>query len=53
MKQDPYKREGMENKEWVLLDYIDVVVHIFQADKRQHFSLEKLWGDAPIKYVTL
>jgi ribosome-associated protein len=52
MQQDPYKREGMENKEWVLLDYVDVVVHVFQTDKRHHFSLEKLWGDAPIKYVT-
>ncbi len=52
MQQDPFKREGFENKEWILLDYIDVVVHIFRTDKRGHYSLEKLWGDAPIKYIT-
>jgi ribosome-associated protein len=52
MNQNPYKREGFENKEWILLDYIDVVVHVFRADKRNFYSLEKLWGDAPIKHVT-
>lgn len=52
MQQDPYKREGFENKEWILLDYIDVVVHVFRTDKRSHYALEKLWGDAPIKYIT-
>jgi ribosome-associated protein len=51
LQQDPYKREGFENKEWILLDYIDVVVHILRADKRNFYSLEKLWGDAPVKFI--
>jgi ribosome-associated protein len=39
--------EGYKNLQWVLLDYVDVVVHIFQPDIRNFYSLEKLWGDAP------
>jgi len=39
--------EGYKNLKWVLLDYITVVVHIFQPDVREYYSLEKLWGDAP------
>ena len=43
----PTHREGFENCEWVLLDYFDVVVHIFQEEKRSFYQLEKLWADAP------
>jgi len=49
--QTPWHREGLQNKEWILLDYIDVVVHIFKRDIRSFYSLETLWGDADIKYV--
>ena len=45
-KQWPYHREGRENAEWVLLDYIDVVVHVFLEEKRGFYKLEKLWADA-------
>lgn len=45
-KENPWHVEGKNNKEWVLLDYFDVVVHIFKKDKREFFALEKLWGDA-------
>lgn len=41
-----YHREGMEDANWVLLDYVDVVVHIFRERTRQFYALEKLWGDA-------
>lgn len=41
-----WHKEGYENAEWVLLDYFDVVVHIFQPESRQYFQLEKLWADA-------
>jgi ribosome-associated protein len=46
MKENPWHVEGKNNKEWVLLDYFDVVAHIFKKDKREFFALEKLWGDA-------
>lgn len=42
----PWHMEGNGNSEWVLLDYVDVVVHIFHRDKRAHYALEQLWGDA-------
>lgn len=44
--QNPYKVEGYDNAEWILMDYFDVVVHIFQKDKRDFFRLEELWADA-------
>lgn len=42
----PWHREGMENNEWVLLDYFNVVAHVFQREKREFYAVEELWGDA-------
>lgn len=47
----PVHKEGFENCEWILLDYFDVVVHIFQGEKREFYQLEKLWADAPRENV--
>ncbi len=47
-----WHREGYDYLHWVLLDYIDVVVHIFQKDARQFYRLEKLWGDAKSETFT-
>ncbi len=44
-----WHKEGFLNSEWILLDYIDIVVHIFQKDSRAFYQLEKLWADAEIK----
>jgi ribosome-associated protein len=43
-----WHREGYESLSWVLLDYVDVIAHIFKKDARQYYNLEKLWGDASI-----
>lgn len=45
-KQRPWRVEGYSNGEWILLDYVDVVVHIFKSDKREYYGIEDLWGDA-------
>ena len=44
-------REGMENALWVLLDYNDIIVHIFQEQTRNYYRLEELWGDAKISKI--
>ena len=49
-QQDPWRKEGLEYGEWILLDYIEVVVHIFRTDKREFYGVEDLWGDAEIKF---
>ncbi len=46
LNQSPWHREGYENLEWVLTDYIDVVAHVFQKDLRGFYDIEGLWGDA-------
>jgi ribosome-associated protein len=49
--EKPWHREGIGSKSWVLLDYVDVVVHIFLNETRKFYGLEKLWGDAEITAV--
>ena len=51
LKQNPWHKEGKQNKEWVLIDYVDVVAHVFKKDKRDFFALEELWGDAELIYI--
>lgn len=45
-REKPWHTEGKENAGWVLLDYVDVVVHIFHREKRSYYALEHLWADA-------
>ncbi|NNK82954.1 MAG: ribosome silencing factor [Flavobacteriaceae bacterium] len=45
-KDKPWHIEGAENAEWVLMDYVNVVVHVFQKHKREYYDIESLWGDA-------
>ncbi len=47
----PWHREGVKGGNWILLDYVDVVVHIFHKSLREFYALEKLWGDAPIEEI--
>jgi ribosome-associated protein len=43
--------DGYRNSIWILLDYADVMVHVFQKDARNFYDLENLWADAPIEYI--
>jgi len=47
----PWHIEGRENSEWVLMDYVTVVVHIFQTGIREFYDLESLWGDAEVTTI--
>lgn len=51
LKENPWHTEGKNNKEWMLLDYINVVAHVFRKDRRQFYALEQLWGDAEISEI--
>ena len=51
LEEDPIHKEGREQAEWILLDYFNVVVHIFQRESREFYGLEKLWADADVKEV--
>lgn len=46
LKEKPWNIEGKENREWVLLDYVDVVAHVFYKETRSFYDLEDLWADA-------
>jgi len=46
--EDPWHKEGFQNAEWILLDYVNVVVHIFQKEKRDFYAVESLWADAEV-----
>lgn len=51
LNENPWHVEGKNNKEWMLLDYFDVVAHVFRKDRREFYSLERLWGDAEITEI--
>ncbi|MCX7743908.1 MAG: ribosome silencing factor [Flavobacteriales bacterium] len=51
LKIKPWHVEGYENKQWILIDYIDVVVHVFQPDVREFYGIEELWADAALTRV--
>ncbi len=52
LKDKPWHIEGEANAEWVLMDYVNVVVHIFQKSTREFYDIESLWGDAKITVIT-
>jgi ribosome-associated protein len=51
IKDKPWHVEGSDNAEWVLLDYVNVVVHVFQKQVRDFYDIEGLWGDAKVTMV--
>tara|TARA_B100000945_G_C20403227_1_gene608529 strand:+ start:491 stop:838 length:348 start_codon:yes stop_codon:yes gene_type:complete len=44
-KEKPYKVEGLNNSTWIIMDYINIIVHIFQEKERSYYSIERLWND--------
>ncbi|MDA8758555.1 MAG: ribosome silencing factor [Flavobacteriaceae bacterium TMED42] len=46
LKEKPFHTEGNDNAEWVLIDYVNVIVHVFQKQIREYYNIEELWGDA-------
>lgn len=51
LKDKPWHVEGQTNSEWVLMDYVNVAVHVFQKHIREFYDLESLWGDAKITAI--
>jgi len=51
LQERPYHTEGWQNAEWILLDYINIVVHVFQRPVREFYNLEGLWADAEIQKI--
>ncbi len=51
LKDKPWHVEGTDNAEWVLMDYVDIVVHVFQKHVREFYNIEGLWGDAKITTI--
>ena len=47
----PWKTEGYENGTWIILDYVDIVVHIFLNETREYYDLERIWFDAKVVKV--
>lgn len=50
-KDKPWHIEGVDNQQWVLMDYVSIVVHIFQPEYREYYDLENLWGDVEITRI--
>tara|TARA_R100001369_G_scaffold92883_1_gene140846 strand:+ start:611 stop:988 length:378 start_codon:yes stop_codon:yes gene_type:complete len=51
IQDKPWHIEGSDNAEWVLMDYVNVVVHVFQKQVREYYDIEGLWGDAKVTSV--
>jgi ribosome-associated protein len=49
--EKPLHIEGIESAEWILLDFFDIVVHVFLEEKREFYAIEELWGDAEITLI--
>lgn len=51
LDEKPWQKEGLQERRWVILDYVNVVVHIFKKELRDYYNLERIWGDAEITKI--
>ncbi len=51
LREIPWHTEGTEHYHWVLMDYVDLVIHVFNRERRSYYELDRLWGDAPREEV--
>ena len=51
LNEKPWKEEGLESRRWVILDYVNVVVHIFKKELREYYALERMWNDAVVTRI--
>ncbi len=51
LNEKAWKEEGRESRRWVILDYVNVVVHIFKKELREYYALERMWNDAPVRKI--
>lgn len=47
----PFSKEGMDARRWVIIDYVDIVVHVFLEEVREYYSLERMWSDAKVTQI--
>ncbi|PIX33126.1 MAG: ribosome silencing factor, partial [Bacteroidetes bacterium CG_4_8_14_3_um_filter_31_14] len=50
LSEKPYSKEGLKNSQWVLLDYVSIVVHVLETSFREYYNIEGLWADAKITH---
>ncbi len=51
LRENVWKQEGMDSRRWIILDYVNVVVHIFSEEKREYYGIERMWNDAVISEI--
>lgn len=51
LSESVWKQEGMDARRWIILDYVNVVVHIFNQERREYYGIEKMWNDAVITEI--
>lgn len=51
LKDKPWHREGIENSQWILLDYVNIVAHVFYREARSYYDIESLWADAKVTHI--
>lgn len=49
--EKPWKKEGIDSRRWIILDYVNVVVHIFNQEKREFYGIERMWNDAIVTEI--